>query len=419
MLDDIAPEWDDAIDEGHAALGVARARADRAREAVEALEAIEPAKYGDPPPESRRATDDDDEEDKEIIAAQNALRHATELREARDTMEAAEVAAEMLHRRVATSELRPPDYWQAVGWEGPSARPKLGQVAPSYEIYPGMSITPVDTVHDRFVYDALNTVLNFQPRRSKEAKKGKPPSFRMALAWRIEHPSLWGRYADERDALRRQRRAGKWPQEQKPLQLRKEFTDSTAGLRTRLDSTVGETYLLHGAKAETVLALCCAGTRDWYDRPPLPGLGCGVGGLTDDPLRCDQDSSLDAEHNALPELHTHLYADTPHPGGVHYAVLCRVAVGALLRTHDAKALAGSNPAEPVKLFPKATREDPRGPYREGGRDVALRIPGTDCSYHSIAIEPRPKAQGPLVSLDVRSFNADRVLAEFLIAYWRE
>eukprot|EP01062_Namystynia_karyoxenos_P020343 TRINITY_DN17708_c0_g1_i1.p1 TRINITY_DN17708_c0_g1~~TRINITY_DN17708_c0_g1_i1.p1 ORF type:complete len:514 (+),score=153.46 TRINITY_DN17708_c0_g1_i1:600-2141(+) len=387
---------------GFAEVAAAQRDLENQTQALDTLELADPARFTDPECGGAVAFDDDtvDSPARRVSAAENALRHANAVRAANEQVAAARRRVEGLMRRLFVSPARCPDYW------APRAQRNAGVPGAG-----GLSVQAVDAVQDRRLLDALTALC--APSTGPRGSNFPPLRLRLAQAWRIEHAGLWASYADERERMRAEQLAGRWPAGVLWKQrLAAPFSAAIKGLGAELDAAVGETFLLRGVLAEELPTLLAHGPRRWYHRRAF---GHGVHGLTDDSRRADRDTSLDSEYGAVPELHALLYStDVPHPGDVCYAVLCRCIMGTVLRTRDG-VLNAADPHE--ELFPPPTVRDPKGPYREGSRDVCLRVPGTEDPYHTLVWEPRPS--GIQTPLECVSFSTARVLPEFLVAYWHK
>eukprot|EP00747_Dinoflagellata_sp_TGD_P022504 gnl/TRDRNA2_/TRDRNA2_129150_c0_seq1.p1 gnl/TRDRNA2_/TRDRNA2_129150_c0~~gnl/TRDRNA2_/TRDRNA2_129150_c0_seq1.p1 ORF type:complete len:363 (+),score=45.30 gnl/TRDRNA2_/TRDRNA2_129150_c0_seq1:110-1198(+) len=169
------------------------------------------------------------------------------------------------------------------------------------------------------------------------------------------------------------------------------------GLETRSD--LNEVILFHGTKPENLAAILANGLNE--------RLSTGLFGrgtyLAEDAGKCDQYmGNADRGFGDYPQLHEMLYPEgIPHPGHVHYVLVCRALLGYVIRTVD-----GERDLDGGALW--ATRD------RRELRPVPGVQPPTPC--HSLLVELGGRVKR---YREVVFFHSERVCAEYVVAYGRK
>jgi chemotaxis protein histidine kinase CheA len=179
---------------------------------------------------------------------------------------------------------------------------------------------------------------------------------KLACAWRIENPVLWGKYMVGVQAVmqdmklvqqERVRPSGGAP----PLTHR--VADALPG-HLRLD--VNEAFLMHGTNAGVLINILSKGMNERFSGTAA-GAAYGLGTyLAEDAGKNDQYTKVDSQYDGASELHKRLYAHgLHHPGSVFYILVCRVAMGHHVRTrHMGSNATSTDTGRPV--FPISSRE---------------------------------------------------------------
>ena len=126
--------------------------------------------------------------------------------------------------------------------------------------------------------------------------------------------------------------------------------------------------------------------------------------LAEDCGKADQYVDVDAAWDAESELHKRLYGRTQrHPGSVFYMLVCRVAIGAPIRTQQRGETATSMDTK-QKCFPVTVRE-------------LADIPGVSppIFHHSLVAE---LGSAIVRYREVIVFHGEYVMPQFLLAYQR-
>lgn len=221
-------------------------------------------------------------------------------------------------------------------------------------------------------------------------------------AWRLQHPGLWGKYAMERENLRKIELAAlqKSGLALPNARLRQPFKDMAAMLPGSLDAGINEVYLSHGSKPETLLAILSGGLNERFSG----GLFGNGTYLAEDVAKNDQYCTYDQCYGDHAELHKLLFDGhgLVHPGQLLYVFVCRVLLGHLVRTKD-----GSTDLE-----------DParRSIWSSTSRELAA-IPGSSppLLHHSLLVE----VGGRIARYrEFVLFHGDRIYPEYLVAYQR-
>jgi hypothetical protein len=170
-----------------------------------------------------------------------------------------------------------------------------------------------------------------------------PPAERelqLAAAWRIQHPTMWGRYSAAVDqAYQDVSRGPPLP----PVGVRAELVSALDGLPGRLNSVaINEQFLISGVPAATVRTVLANGLNERFSGANA-GTMFGEGSyFAEDAGKCDQYTRAadggykqDAE---LHSLHDLLYEEAgEHPRDVRYLLVCRVVLGYSLRTQQPRS----------------------------------------------------------------------------------
>jgi len=171
------------------------------------------------------------------------------------------------------------------------------------------------------------------------------------------------------------------------------------------DASANEKLLLHGTKPEHVVSILVNGLSE-----RLSGglFGCGVY-MAEDPSKVDQyctcdNASVADEH--VKDLHERIYHSNPHPGGkIYYCFAVRVALGCPVFTKDGETDMHTGD----RLWVSSDKRELKP------------IPGVSppMPYHSLIAEAKDES-GYHVKRhrELLTFNGDRTLLEYLIAFRR-
>jgi len=211
---------------------------------------------------------------------------------------------------------------------------------------------------------------------------GEYSRFRLACAWRLEHPGLWAKYAAEVLNLKTiefPALKNRFPK----MKLRNAFYEAYKSLPPELDGEINEVMLLHGTKPDTVLKILSGGMNERYSGGIF---GNGIY-FAEDVAKNDQYVTEDTTYSKTSELHKKLFEKTKHPGKIFYVFLCRVVLGVPQKT------------------------------KTGCSDVreCEAISGTNYLHHSLLAET-----GGIIARfrEFIQFHGSRVYPEYLLAYQR-
>eukprot|EP00929_Paragymnodinium_shiwhaense_P106823 TRINITY_DN72575_c0_g1_i2.p2 TRINITY_DN72575_c0_g1~~TRINITY_DN72575_c0_g1_i2.p2 ORF type:complete len:546 (+),score=46.55 TRINITY_DN72575_c0_g1_i2:2015-3652(+) len=213
---------------------------------------------------------------------------------------------------------------------------------------------------------------------------GRPyKSLELAFAWRLEHRSMWYKYAAEinkicNDLAMHGTVAPKVPK-------RGAVMEEADALPDPLNSVAQETYLLHGTRPEHILGILESGFNERFQGRGYFGFGCY---LADDAGKADQYVSRDhgpcRAPTGLSELHELLYPHGTRKLGkaVFYMLVCRVALGYAARSFDGEVIKDDT----HRVFCSAKNPG----AKEQKRELAT-VPGSrGLHYHSLVIEVTPE-----------------------------
>jgi len=225
--------------------------------------------------------------------------------------------------------------------------------------------------------------------------------FDLARAWRIQHLGLWGKYAMERENLRKYEITSleaNGIKLQHP-QIRFKFQDMAQKLPGTLDASVNEVYLSHGSKPESVMAILSGGLNERFSG----GLFGNGTYLAEDVAKNDQYCTYDRKYGDHKELHALLFDDckVPHEGDLLYVFFCRVLLGCFIRTKDGR-----------------TNLDRSGAsiWSSSSRELAV-IDGSNPPVHHHAM--LAEVGGKIARFrEFIVFHGDRIYPEYLVAYKR-
>eukprot|EP00927_Polykrikos_kofoidii_P066819 TRINITY_DN62380_c0_g1_i1.p1 TRINITY_DN62380_c0_g1~~TRINITY_DN62380_c0_g1_i1.p1 ORF type:complete len:539 (-),score=52.91 TRINITY_DN62380_c0_g1_i1:158-1774(-) len=221
-------------------------------------------------------------------------------------------------------------------------------------------------------------------------------------AWRLQHPGLWGKYAMERENIRKLEVASLRSEgiDLPDARLRQPFQDMARMLQGEVDGSINEVYLSHGSKPESLLAILSGGLNERFSG----GLFGNGTYLAEDVGKNDQYCTYDEHHGAHPELHKLLFDDLGlhHPGKLLYVFVCRVVLGHIIRTKDG-----------VTDLDDASR---RSIWSSKGRELTT-VPKTSppLLHHSLLVEVGGKIAR---YREFILFHGDRIYPEYLVAYLR-
>jgi hypothetical protein len=234
-------------------------------------------------------------------------------------------------------------------------------------------------------------------------------TLKLACAWRLENPSLWGKYMsgvqEVGKDMERIKAANVTPEGGMPV-----MTGSVASsLPGQLRANVNEAFLMHGTVSHVVLQIISKGMNERF-AGSAAGTMFGQGSyLAEDAGKCDQYTMMDMQLNAggASDLHKRLYSPSvPHPGKVFYILVCRVALGFHVRTEKkVRPFTSANTGQPV--FPVNERE--LGP-----------VPGISAPailYHSLLADVL-HITNPMRYRELLVFHSDYIYPEYLLGYQR-
>lgn len=262
-------------------------------------------------------------------------------------------------------------------------------------------------ITDHTVRQGLQMCLVTRPDllgKGKDVRPGQAPysKLHLAQAWRIEHHVMWKKYQlAQVEVQLKQSFVKQTPLYNSAANRQDGLYNWQDATRAQLDPSVNEALAAHATKPGSVAAILDGGLNERLCS--LDGMFGGGAYLAEDCGKCDQYAAVDAGPHQHPELHQLLYQahGLKHPLNVHYAFLCRVTLGAVVRTVDGvTSLDGGRP-----IWAGRDR-----------RELAM-IPGSDppAPYHALLAE----TGGVLKRYrEVVVFHTDRVYPEYLVAYWR-
>ena len=197
--------------------------------------------------------------------------------------------------------------------------------------------------------------------------------FRLASAWRLEHPGLWEKYAAaQQQVLRDMKRLGK---RASTTGLPTKTARSASGLPASLLSESNENMLLHGTNPQVLLSILATGMNERFSGSNR-GTAFGDGSyLAEDVGKSDQYVNLDARYEANSELHKLLFSHTRHPGNIFYVLVCRVSLGQSVRTQErgrqAQIMGSGKPVFPISFRELASVPDVSPPVHHHSLLVEL------------------------------------------------
>lgn len=212
-------------------------------------------------------------------------------------------------------------------------------------------------------------------------------------AWRVINREKQERYSD---ALREDPVATT-----EPVELRAAYAEATRQLPGCMDLGAGEAILLHGTDPRVLHSIMFEGLDPGVAAEGLFGRGTY---FAEDAAKIDQYARVDVKYQKdgeLSELHHRLYSSSslPHPNRVCYALVCRVRLGAIVRTQDGRTQMSSD----APLFQDHARTS-LAPFAGSGQ-----IPGSIVAEKGIRIQ---RFREFIV------FEPERIQVEYLVAYQR-
>lgn len=280
-------------------------------------------------------------------------------------------------------EMAPPAYWAA---PAPGAR-RAWSLAPASDA----------EVYALKVGMAPGGSLGGRDQRTTLDYKG----FELATAWRIQHLGLWGKYAMERENLKKFEMSSLEANDIKPLQpfLRRRFLEMAEQLPGKLDPSVNEVYLSHGSKPESAMAILSGGLNERFSG----GLFGNGTYLAEDFAKNDQYCTYDHKHGDHAELHSVLFDElgVRHEGDILYVFVCRVLLGCFVRTQDGRKNVDS-PSSSI--------------WAKSERELAV-VEGSSppVHHHAMLVEVGGKVAR---FREFIVFHGDRIYPEYLVAYKR-
>jgi len=227
-----------------------------------------------------------------------------------------------------------------------------------------------------------------------------PKSLHLHCVWKIQNDILEQTYQTALNGVKRQVgnsiNVGGYPLER---------THLGDNMQLGNDSSVNEVWLLHGTTFELLPSILANGLNTKYAN--IGGMFGAGNYFADTPTKNDQYANLhkstatgdDAAQRALYQLM--FPHSNPHPGGLHYLILCKVILGQYLLTDQAQRTVKS-PTESIWSTGAAKRE-------------LITVPGTLHPHHSAIAYARNTG---LRFNEYISFNNTYVLPVYLLAYQR-
>lgn len=221
----------------------------------------------------------------------------------------------------------------------------------------------------------------------------------LALAWRIEHPSLWKTYTTER------KNVSDWVCKNKvslpAVRIREELWKAASQLPEALVTDVNEVRLVHGSKPETILPILTNGLNERFS----VGLFGAASYLAEDAGKTDHYVTSDKRLGQVKELHDRLFRDgVHHPNEpLYYIFVCRVVLGHVVRTQDGETDMNAHARRQI--------------FAAGGQRELATIPGVSPPIHHHAL--LAECGGRIHRYrEFMQFHASRIYPEYLIAYKR-
>eukprot|EP00928_Gymnodinium_smaydae_P069969 TRINITY_DN53928_c0_g1_i1.p1 TRINITY_DN53928_c0_g1~~TRINITY_DN53928_c0_g1_i1.p1 ORF type:complete len:917 (+),score=100.01 TRINITY_DN53928_c0_g1_i1:69-2819(+) len=252
-------------------------------------------------------------------------------------------------------------------------------------------------IADRNVLEALGKCLETRSDwlgvgRDVEETSSTYSSLQLCAAWSVEHRFELGRYELAKMEIQQhlEQNPGTFPSDE----LKSKAWANNLGVQ--LDSTLNETFLLHGTTPSKLPAILSTGLNERHSS----GLFGSGSYLADDAGKADQYCPIDATKQSS-KLHEILYpGDVEHPGNVRYMLLCRALLG-----HFAVTLDGNTQPSGQEVFAAADK-----------RELAC-IPGLDppVAYHSLICMTGKRIKR---YKEVVIFHADRIVVDYVIGYHR-
>lgn len=168
-----------------------------------------------------------------------------------------------------------------------------------------------------------------------------------------------------------------------------------------LDSRSGEVFLLHGTEPQHLHSILFEGLDPTVAADGLFGRGTY---FAESAGKIDQYATVDHKFQSdgpLSELHEKLYTSAAkHPGRVHYALVCRVALGRPAVTKDGQTRLEDN----ATLFSDGSTRASLAPLADGVLPQSLRAEtgGRVQRFREYVV-----------------FSPDQILVEYLVAYQRK
>jgi len=248
-------------------------------------------------------------------------------------------------------------------------------------------------------------------------ESGSYDRLQLASAWRIENHPLWGKYVGGRHTveagLKRVLSAGK-PRRDVNCRLH----SMAARLPGGLSAEANEEMLLHGTTPSQILSILSTGLNEHFSGSHAgTAFGDGVyfaedAGKVDHYVTMDHEHSGSAAARGNQELHQRLYTDAvSHPGRVFYLLVCRVAVGYVVRTktHHDPRMRSPDTGEPI--FPVLRS-------RHMTRELAPVSGVQPPVAHNTLIAEDHSRGGPYRYREYIVFQNANIYPEYLIAYQR-
>jgi hypothetical protein len=230
---------------------------------------------------------------------------------------------------------------------------------------------------------------------------GRYSRLELSIAWRIEHPFLWRRYANESGqicTLLRERHI-KCPS----IHVRSELQNATAQLPGKLREEINEVRLLHGTTPDPLLGILTNGINERFS----DGLFGAGSYFAEDAGKNDQYVTSDRgfAQEGLKDLHERLFRDgLRHPEEpLFFLIVCRVVLGHCVRTKDGET----------------ALDDGSNLYANRAKRELAAIPGLKgppVHHHALLAEIGGKI---LRHREFIQFHDARIYPEYLIAYTRK
>jgi len=281
-----------------------------------------------------------------------------------------------------------PDYWEK----------RIATTSPD-----GFAAILLDpTGRDRRTWAALQQLLQTDPEKLKLRRGTTHDRLELTCAWRLENPALWEKYMSGVQGVMndmKRIRQGRVASAGGAPPLTCGVADTLPG-DLRVD--VNEAFLMHGTNAGVLFNILSTGLNERFASTKA---AYGEGSyLAEDAGKNDQYTRVDLQYDGDSELHQRLYAHGWHPGKVFYILVCRVALGHHVRTHQMGAQSTSTDTG-RRVFPISFRE----------LDTVAGVSPPVHHHSLLAPDPTPSQ---VRYREFIVFHSEYIYPEYLLAYQR-